>query len=1168
VLSLSEVADYTPNIRDQAAMAVRPQLITRLLEKYNCAVVSRLGAMQLAMESKIRKATNITQNAEGAFRIMAADYAVRVQVRATGGKDEVRVQLAILDLRGNEGKKFDQVNWVVPAGFVPDNAFRDYGAAIESIAEKIGEQLHLTARQPVAPKAEKAGSADLVWAVLPITRLDKAVMKNYMNGWSLQGEERKIIESEFDISKTKARLDELSARSFGPNVVADTDPNLLSLAEVSLQKGQSVKRVVDRAALDAVLQEMKLGSLLDVNENVGGCLARLVGADRFVMGSVALGKAGLRLDMHLVDAHTSAVLDARTATCTNEASLGQAVADMTKDFASRREPMLSFKSGGKEQRRREAEAYLESLTWYGPKCFEMVSHLAAWQDRAESIYLLMNDDPAFLKDRIDWYVSLMNKLMKDSPWLAVRTVALFDQMLTQYPHDELVNSPLLWRAQGHVFIRDFATVLSLVEEHSRANPTKSPFWTGYLKAISLYRTGRAKDAYELARNLIESYVDKDPAAGSRVGWERQATRELALLLSTRIALDESVFSLESAMQCMDLAHEISRLPGGTWGEQYMERFPFCDIPYLLVRKVARRDGLDAAVRVAEEDLRAHGYKGAEWTHDPSTWSPGYPGEKTDARMNAILGDILFLAGKTNEAIRYMQTGGNYGVFLLKQYGIKEPDPYTPAAFKTGAQIKPIPKEYKIYCIPDASANRDIARGVAKRVGDWFGTAVVVMDPVPVPVGTYDEYFECQEFRDFSRQLLQNARIPDDAMLVFFLTGQLIAPPNGLYPSQQLGTPWDGGNPCAASHWGGQSVDAIVANLLPMCLIRAVLHPIATEWRGETRDIVRCRSKTEGCQAYRTTSDCRLCPDCAKEYAKLDFAQVHAALHSYLARKIKMLDMPVFSFREIKEDRYCSSPGPFRLEEARKLAEKGDAKAQAFLALVIERGHCGATVDYEAAVQWAQKSADQKCPLGLYSLGRLYVKGRGVMGDLDKAKSLFEAALSGLKAAAEKGDPVAQNNLGVMYAEGFGVTQDKAAAFEWFIKAAAKNDVRAQVNLSYMLLNGVHVAKDVPKGLATLTKAAEQGFSFAQAYLGSLYYYGPEIPSKDHAIAAKWIRLAAEQGDPVGQCEMGNLYSNGWGVRKDDAEATHWYVKAADQGDVLGHVWLSVLSMTGRYHPPK
>ena len=349
VLSLSEVADYTPNIRDQAAMAVRPQLVTRLLEKYNCAVVSRLGAMQLAMESKIRKATNVTQNAEGAFRIMAADYAVRVQVRATGGKDEVRVQLAILDLRGDEEKKFDQVNWVVPAGFVPGNAFRDYGAAIESIADKIGEQLHLTARQPAAAGNETAVSADLVWAVLPFTRLDKAVMKQYSNGSTLYWNERKIIETEFDISKTKAKLDEFAARSLGPSVVANADPNLQALTEVGLQKGQSVKRVVDRAALDAVLQELKLGSLLDVNENVGGCLARLVGADRFVMGNVALGKAGLRLDMHLVDVHTSAVLDARTATCTNEASLGQAVTDITKDFASRPEPVLSFKSGGKRQ---------------------------------------------------------------------------------------------------------------------------------------------------------------------------------------------------------------------------------------------------------------------------------------------------------------------------------------------------------------------------------------------------------------------------------------------------------------------------------------------------------------------------------------------------------------------------------------------------------------------------------------------------------------------------------------------------------------------------------------------------------------------------------------------------------------------------------------------------
>jgi TPR repeat protein len=45
----------------------------------------------------------------------------------------------------------------------------------------------------------------------------------------------------------------------------------------------------------------------------------------------------------------------------------------------------------------------------------------------------------------------------------------------------------------------------------------------------------------------------------------------------------------------------------------------------------------------------------------------------------------------------------------------------------------------------------------------------------------------------------------------------------------------------------------------------------------------------------------------------------------------------------------------------------------------------------------------------------------------------------------------------------------------------------------------------------------------------------------------WFRLAALQGLPKAQHNIGMLYHNGWGVPKDRVEAVAWYLKAADLG---------------------
>jgi TPR repeat protein len=95
----------------------------------------------------------------------------------------------------------------------------------------------------------------------------------------------------------------------------------------------------------------------------------------------------------------------------------------------------------------------------------------------------------------------------------------------------------------------------------------------------------------------------------------------------------------------------------------------------------------------------------------------------------------------------------------------------------------------------------------------------------------------------------------------------------------------------------------------------------------------------------------------------------------------------------------------------------------------------------------------------------------------------------------------------------------------------------------------------------LTRFAEEGDACMQNLLGR-YYNGAEQGAlitnikpfesdnlswlTHQRIAAKWFRLAAEQGHGDAQVSIAGHYLQGYGVRQDYVEAAKWYKKAADQ----------------------
>jgi TPR repeat protein len=108
--------------------------------------------------------------------------------------------------------------------------------------------------------------------------------------------------------------------------------------------------------------------------------------------------------------------------------------------------------------------------------------------------------------------------------------------------------------------------------------------------------------------------------------------------------------------------------------------------------------------------------------------------------------------------------------------------------------------------------------------------------------------------------------------------------------------------------------------------------------------------------------------------------------------------------------------------------------------------------------------------------------------------------------AEKGDVDAEFNLGQAYRLGRGVPTNLAAAQTWFERAAAKGHVDAQTTLGLMLF--------------------ENG---------------------DRAGGARWLKQAAEKGEPRALLVYGTALFNGDGVKQDPILGYAYVSRAAAQG---------------------
>lgn len=204
-------------------------------------------------------------------------------------------------------------------------------------------------------------------------------------------------------------------------------------------------------------------------------------------------------------------------------------------------------------------------------------------------------------------------------------------------------------------------------------------------------------------------------------------------------------------------------------------------------------------------------------------------------------------------------------------------------------------------------------------------------------------------------------------------------------------------------------------------------------------------------------------------------------------------------------------------------------------------------NYDVAYRTLLPLSDAGIAMAQNTLGRMYLRGRGVPQDDHQALLLF-------RKAASQGLPNAKNNIGTMYVAGRGVKQDFQQAVAWYLEAAHQGFPLAMDNLADMYAKGFGVMPDQAEASRWRAQARSAGFTGAKdvmhiervgttEYQKALeFYYQWKF-----AEAAPFFQQAAEKGHPEAQLILGALYHDGQGVQKDKQQAQYWTQEAAKQG---------------------
>jgi TPR repeat protein len=195
------------------------------------------------------------------------------------------------------------------------------------------------------------------------------------------------------------------------------------------------------------------------------------------------------------------------------------------------------------------------------------------------------------------------------------------------------------------------------------------------------------------------------------------------------------------------------------------------------------------------------------------------------------------------------------------------------------------------------------------------------------------------------------------------------------------------------------------------------------------------------------------------------------------------------------------------------------------------------------------------------IGRCYYDGIGTIKDKEKALEWWHkgAETFTTTTTAEEDNMTMRSskcNGWCALAIGF-VLEDIPLRIKWLTKSMESGNTLAAQQLANIYKEGIvgGLEKDEKKALELLKWSAEQSLlpshqwiSYAP-FLLALWYYLGRCTSKCYGEALKWLTIASNQPNSIGEseCYIGWIYENGgYGIEKDAKLAFQWMLRSAEQ----------------------
>lgn len=268
--------------------------------------------------------------------------------------------------------------------------------------------------------------------------------------------------------------------------------------------------------------------------------------------------------------------------------------------------------------------------------------------------------------------------------------------------------------------------------------------------------------------------------------------------------------------------------------------------------------------------------------------------------------------------------------------------------------------------------------------------------------------------------------------------------------------------------------------------------------------------------------------------------------------------------------------------AKQAAQKHHPQAQLFLAQHYQKD---GSINLPAAHQLYQQAAAQGIVSAHWQLANQFLHGQGVVKN-------HTQALYHLRIAADAGIPAAQAELGKLLLEGQHLPADPEEGIKWINKAARHNHPDALCLLGDIRQYGLGIHADLEKARSYYEHAVKYGSLVAMQRLlmldsrshvanptynqevlefqqsvernyqsGFALHYGIGVP-QDFESAFAYYSLAARNGHPKAQTNLGMMYYNGEGIEADPKQAARWFTQAATQGDTTAQYNLACLHYSG------